>query len=74
MTALAMALYAEGPTDEHFLSVIVQRTAVHILSQRGQGGVVDVLEPRCISSCQGNTRAERILHLSQALTRLNFVH
>lgn len=83
MTALVMALYAEAPTDAHFLPPIAQRTAVQILSQRGRGGIVDVLESMCLSVCQGATRAERILHaakqqfvesLSQALPHLNFAH
>lgn len=65
MTALVMALYAEGPTDEHFLPIIAQRTAVQILGQRGRGGIVDVLDPMCISAYQGNTRAERILHAAK---------
>lgn len=31
MNTLVMGLYVEGPTDDRFLPVIIQRTAEHIL-------------------------------------------
>ena len=47
MTSLVTALYAEGTTDHRFLPLIIQRTAVQILSQRGRT-IVDVLEPMLV--------------------------
>lgn len=44
MNTLVMGLYVEGPTDNRFLSVIIQRTAEHILLQHNRPEVV-VLEP-----------------------------
>ncbi len=44
MTMLVMGLYVEGPTDNRFLPVIIQRTAEHILLQCDRAEVT-VLEP-----------------------------
>lgn len=44
MTTLALALYAEGRTDERFLPIVIQRTAERILYQRGRKPV-DVFGP-----------------------------
>ena len=63
MTALVMALYAEGRTDEGFLPVVIQRTAEQVLAHRGNT-VVDVLEPIVLNhtiDLQFRARDERIL-------------
>jgi hypothetical protein len=44
MNMLVMGLYVEGPTDDRFLPVIIQRTAEHILFQYDRAEV-EVLEP-----------------------------
>lgn len=44
MLTLVLALYAEGPMDERFLAVIIQRTVQQIVAAR-ESMVVDVLEP-----------------------------
>lgn len=67
MTALVLALYAEGHADEGFLPVVIQRTAERILAQRGRT-VVDVLEPISLNHTidrQYPTRVERILEAAR---------
>jgi hypothetical protein len=44
MNMLVMGLYAEGPTDDRFLPVIIQRTAEYILLQYDRFEI-EVLEP-----------------------------
>jgi hypothetical protein len=44
MTTLVSALYTEGPTDEKFLPIVIQRTIQQILIERGRM-TVDILEP-----------------------------
>jgi len=44
MNMLVMGLYVEGPTDDRFLPVIIQRAAEHILLQYDRAEVA-VLEP-----------------------------
>jgi hypothetical protein len=44
MSTLVLALYAEGRSDEAFLPIIIQRTAQHILDQRGRANTY-ALEP-----------------------------
>jgi hypothetical protein len=44
MNILVMGLYVEGPTDDRFLPVIIQRTAEQILLQYDRAEVA-VLEP-----------------------------
>lgn len=51
MTMLVMGLYVEGPTDNRFLPVIIQRTAEHILLQCDRAEVT-VLEPISIKNIQ----------------------
>ena len=65
MKQLSLALYLEGPTDERFLPVIIQRAANRVLSQRALA-VVEVIEPlvlRPSSKVQGN--AERIFSVAR---------
>lgn len=67
MTALVMALYAEGRTDEGFLPVVIQRTAEQVLAHRGNT-VVDVLEPIVLNhtiDLQFRARDERILEAAR---------
>ena len=44
MNMLVMGLYVEGPTDDRFLPVIIQRAAEKLLLQYARAEVV-VLEP-----------------------------
>lgn len=60
MSVLVVALYAEGSTDNRFLSPIIQRTAERIIAQDGQG-FVDVSEPMIVPKQQGRRREECIL-------------
>ena len=65
MKQLALALYAEGRTDERFLPVIVQRTADHILRQRALAQV-DILEPWSLKADPGaSNHAESILSVAR---------
>ena len=59
MSVLVVALYAEGSTDDRFLSPIIQRTAESIIAQYGQN-VVDVLEPVIVPSQPHQHREECI--------------
>lgn len=61
MQTVVLALYAEGPTDERFLPVVIQRTVQRIVERRGRN-VVDVLEPMRVSISPGiKEQAQRIL-------------
>lgn len=68
MITLVLALMAEGPTDERFLPIIIQRTAEKILRERSRF-VVDVLEPidlrKEIRPGTYKNQAERILLAAQ---------
>lgn len=43
MTALVLALYAEGPTDVRFLPILIRRTVERLLARQGRMDV-DVLD------------------------------
>lgn len=64
MTVLVLAFYAEGPTDEQFLPLIIQRTVQQILIERGRT-TVDILEPillrHLIDRKKYPSQAERLL-------------
>lgn len=61
MNTLVMGLYVEGPTDDRFLPVIIQRTAEHILLKYDRAEVT-VLEPIVIKKHPGiSDRSESIL-------------
>lgn len=61
MMKLAIALYAEGPTDNDFLPLIIQRTAQELLVRYGQRRViVPAIEPIELIE-KKSTRAECIL-------------
>ena len=67
MTALVLALYAEGHADEGFLPVVIQRTAEQVLARRGRT-IVDVLEPISLNHTidrQFPTRVERMLEAAR---------
>ena len=57
---LVLALYAEGPTDNHFLPSIIQRTAERIINYYGRD-IVDVLEPIIVPKQTGKNHAVCIL-------------
>lgn len=68
MSVLILALSAEGPTDERFLPIIVQRTAQALLLREGRT-VTDVLQPFVLKPPhppQG--RAETILAIARQCT------
>ncbi len=75
MSALVMALYAEGRTDERFLPIIAQRTAVRLLSEFSQRSV-DVLEPIILDAQPKSARSENILLVARQARgyHLLFVH
>lgn len=64
MPTLVMALYAEGRSDERFLPIIIQRTAVRLLSEHAAHDV-DVSEPIVVNPATRNTRNEAILDVAQ---------
>lgn len=65
MQTLVLALYAEGPTDERFLPIVIQRTVQHIVAERGRT-VIDVLEPMLIRIRRDiNGQDERILEAAR---------
>ena len=75
MTTLVTVLYAEGPTDQRFLPLLIQRTAVQILSQRGHT-IVDVLEPMLVEPPEKGERDHSILAVARRVHgyHLLFVH
>lgn len=76
MPTLVTALYAEGRSDERFLPIIIQRTAVRLLCEHAHQPV-DVLEPQLLYSVDaGARREERILDIARQAHghHLLFVH
>lgn len=75
MTALVTALYAEGSTDERFLPIVIQRTAVDLISRHSQR-LVDVHVPQLIEPEENHTRAENIAAVARQVAgfHLLFVH
>lgn len=75
MTALVTALYAEGNTDERFLPIVIQRTAVDLISRYGHT-VVDVHEPMLVAPPQKSSRAENIAAVARQAAgyHLLFIH
>ena len=75
MTVLVTAIYAEGRTDERFLSVIIKRTVVDLLASQGRG-VTEVLDPVVFESNPEDSRAERILSVARKVSgyHILFVH
>jgi len=59
-----MALYTEGPTDNRFLPLIIQRTASDLLLQRA-AQVVDVLPVQIVQRLRAEDRANAILQAAQ---------
>ncbi len=66
MNTIIFALYAEGRTDERFLPLIIQRTAIDILIRQGKK-IVYVADPVVLipESPEPSSRAERILRAAQ---------
>jgi len=66
MNTIIFALYAEGRTDERFLPLIIQRTAIDILIRRGKK-IVYVADPAVLvlENPEPSSRAERILRAAQ---------
>lgn len=60
MTALVLALYAEGASDNRFLPPIIRRTAEKLIALYGQR-TVDVFEPVIVPRQQESTHAACIL-------------
>lgn len=75
MRALVTALYAEGPSDERFLPVLIQRTAATILAERS-AHAVEVLEPMLVTPQERHTQAENILAVARQVHgyHILFVH
>lgn len=79
MKYLQPALYAEGPTDEHFLSPLLQRVCEQLCAARAVepievSGVLTLRHPERIS---GAPRAERVLACANEATgawNVLFVH
>lgn len=73
MTTLVTALYAEGSTDHRFLPLLIQRTAVQILSRRGRS-IIDVLEPMQVMPATKAVRAEeKILAVARQVHGYHFL-
>ncbi len=75
MTTLVTAIYTEGPTDERFLPVILQRTLVDLLGE-GSEDVVDVLQPILLNPDHKASRTEDILAVARKAAgyHLLFIH
>ncbi len=59
MMRLALALYAEGDTDDRFLPLIIERTSRKVLAEHEQNKVdVARVEPIKLRSRQGITLTE----------------
>jgi hypothetical protein len=62
---LLLALYAEGPSDNRFLPLIIERTAQNIIDQyrlRGQHEDIDLSGVKIISKQQGGGIEKRYPH------------
>ena len=64
MPTLVMALYAEGRSDERFLPIIIQRTAVRLLSEHAAHDI-DVGEPFVVNAATRSARDEAILDVAR---------
>lgn len=73
MASLVMALYAEGRTDQRFLSIIIQRTAENILAQWGRT-TVDVLEPISLNRDIDRRLQRRVDRIVEAARRAAGYH
>ena len=71
MTHLAMALFAEGPTDHQFIRIVTQRTAEYILNQNSRK-IVDVLDPHIVERTSGE-QAEKILDAAHSVYGFNLL-
>jgi len=74
MNTLVMGLYVEGPTDDRFLPVIIQRTAEHILLTYDRAEVT-VLEPIVIKKHPDiSDRSESILRSVHSRRSISFTN
>ena len=74
MNTLVMGLYVEGPTDDRFLPVIIQRTAEHILLKYDRAEVT-VLEPIVIKKHPDiSDRSESILRSVHSRRSISFTN
>ncbi len=69
MAELALALYAEGTTDDVFLPLIIQRTSRLILAQYGQNRVQVVQVQPIKLHLRGSAREQCILQAARQATR-----
>lgn len=68
MSVLIVALYVEGPADERFLPIIVQRAAQELLLHEGRS-ITDVLQPYVVKpSRPQQNQAETILAIARQCT------
>jgi len=75
MKTISLALFAEGPTDNRFLPIIIQRTVERILVAN-RCPDIGVLEPTPIPKVNGSTDMEKIFQAAKAAhgAHILFVH